>query len=298
MSRADDLAELERGLAAMRGLNNIPITADKVLSAHETGMLLVDASSGAVTVTLPPANRLMDIRIQRIDNSANRLVVQAAGSEAVRFHTHLRQAGYGFFVLLGAGDYWHLRSDGEGAWRLLDRQDGTPLGRLVFESTTAFSPGGWGALNGALLNRADWPWLWDHAQASGMLATEATRVGREGGWTSGDGATTFRSPDGRGEFLRVLDEARGVDSARTAGSSQIGSYLPGDNNLNDEIIYVHDSTDKAGLGWEPFMGAPAAGTVRYSPTQSGSTPNPAPLSSHSGAARPRNIAYPARIKMI
>lgn len=37
---------------------------------------------------------------------------------------------------------------------------------------------------------------------------------------AGDGATTFNVPDLRGEFLRGLDQGRGVDSGRTVGSRQ------------------------------------------------------------------------------
>ncbi|WP_339433078.1 phage tail protein [Pseudomonas sp. EA_65y_Pfl2_P78] len=105
-----------------------------------------------------------------------------------------------------------------------------------------------------------------------------------------EGAGNFRLPESRGEFLRGWDHGRGVDPGRAIGSAQIGSYLPGDNNIADEIIYVHDSTDKAGLGWDAFTGNPAAGTVRYSGTMTGTTPNPNPIGSHGGAARPRNLA--------
>ncbi|RMP06856.1 hypothetical protein ALQ30_200048 [Pseudomonas syringae pv. persicae] len=58
-----------------------------------------------------------------------------------------------------------------------------------------------------------------------MVYTEAARSGKEGGWTIGDGALTFRGPEGRGEFLRVLDEPRGVDTSRVAGSWQDGTWL-------------------------------------------------------------------------
>ncbi|MBV4524385.1 phage tail protein [Pseudomonas sp. SWRI74] len=298
MSRADDLADIESGLLAMRGLNNAVITAAKVLTNDETGFLLVDATAAGFTLTLPPANRAMDVRVQRVDNGGNRLVIQAAGAERILFHTHLSPTGYPFFVLMGAGDFWHLRSDSNGSWRVLDRLDATPLGRPVFETTTAFQPGGWAAHNGFIYNRAEWPWVWDHAQASGMLTTEALRAGKEGMWTQGDGASTFRSPEGRGEFMRMLDESRGIDAARVAGSAQIGSFLPGDNNAADEVIYVHTSGDKAGLGWDTFTGAPASGSVRYMSASGISTADPTPISLHGGAARPRNIAYPGRIKLI
>lgn len=105
-----------------------------------------------------------------------------------------------------------------------------------------------------------------------------------------EGAGNFRLPESRGEFLRGWDHGRGVDAGRTIGSAQIGSYLPGDNNASDEIIYVHNASDKAGLGWDTFAGAPAAGVVRYHTVINESVPDPTPISLHSGAARPRNVA--------
>lgn len=104
------------------------------------------------------------------------------------------------------------------------------------------------------------------------------------------GTTSATLPDLRGEFLRGWDNGRGVDTGRAIRTAQIGSYLPGDNNLADEIVYVHNALDKASLGWDVFTGSPAAGTVRYTNTQSGTAANPNPLSDHGGAARPRNVS--------
>src|SRR5690606_30668780 len=161
----------------------------------------------------------------------------------------LRAEGYPFLVLMGAGDYWHLRSDGAGSWWPVSRLDDTPLGRPVFETTMLFNPGGYGALSGAVLSRAEWPWLFDHAQQSGMLTTEAARAGKEGGWTSGDGVATFRGPEGRGEFLRGLDEARGVDAGRVAGSSQ----------ASQNLLHGHGaSAGSAGAHTHPVSGTAAA----------------------------------------
>ncbi|NWA11915.1 phage tail protein [Pseudomonas gingeri] len=297
MSRADDLADIESGLLAMRGRNNVAITAAKALKASETGFLLIDATAAGFTVTLPPANRIMDVRVQRVDNSGNRLVIQAYGAEKVLFHTHLRPEGYPFFVLMGAGDFWHLRSDANGAWRVLDRLDATPLGRPVFETTTAFQPGGWGAHNGFVYNRSEWPWVWDHAQASGMLTTEALRSGNEGSWTSGDGVSTFRSPDGRGEFLRLLDEARGVDISRLAGSNQVDAFKS--HNANLTALW----TD--GLEKKVYMGGTAGVTnsyvvaASYTPAQNGAASGLLYAKAEGGVeTRPRNIAYPGRLKLI
>lgn len=211
-------AKTERGMFS--------IATSQTLTVNHMGLVNADATSGDREVTLPASDAalgIQDVMLRRVDNSANKLTIKAAGTDKVKFHTHLSAAGYGFFYLMGAGDWWHLRSDGVGGWYVLGRLDSTPLGRPTFETTIAFPPGGNGPLAGVLYNRADWPWLWDHAQASGMLTTEGLRAGLEGCWTSGDGSLTFRGPDVRGEFLRALDEKRGVEKDVIYGNLTIGS---------------------------------------------------------------------------
>ncbi|MFL1513741.1 MULTISPECIES: phage tail protein [Pseudomonas] len=285
------------------------IAASKMLTPEELGLVLIDASPGAATVVLPPANLAMGVRdviVRRVDNSGSRLVVQADGTDRIRFHTHLSAVGYPFLVLMGGGDWWHLRSDGVGSWWPVGRLDGSALGRQVFETTLQINPGGYGALNGNVLVRSEWPWLWDHAQASGALTTEAARGGREGGWTTADGALNFRLPEVRGEFLRVLDESRGLDPARALGSNQLHSlqkhnhFLPtGTTSSVSPASSIPDGI------WD------VGHDVNYSPT--GTTiattyPNPAfnagadvdigTIGTFTTETRPRNIAYPGRIKLI
>ncbi|WP_347506289.1 phage tail protein [Pseudomonas anguilliseptica] len=284
------------------------IAADTTLTAANRGLVLIDAAAGNRTITLPLADAglgVMDILLRRVDNSGNRLKVQASGANKIKFHTHLNAAGYAFLYLMGAGDWWHLRSDGAGNWWPVGRHDSDALGRPVFETTTMVSPGGWGVFAGSLFNRADWPWLWDHGQQSGMLTTEAARVGMEGGWTSGDGATTFRGPEGRGEFLRIVDVGRGVDPNRIAGSSQLGSVLPVDAT-GIESPYVANFTSQAVPGGDGPLVAARTG-LDYEPNGLSKYPGHAVVwisgtaattgFAH-GVTRPRNIAYPGRIKLI
>lgn len=307
MSRANDLAAMESGLLAMRGLNNAAITASKALTADETGVVLVDATAGNVTITLPAAARSMDVRVQRVDNTGNRLVVQAAGAERIKAHTHLRPAGYSFIVLMGAGDFWHLRSDGAGTWLPLDRLDAGALGRPVFETTTAISPGGWGEPNGSLLKRAEWPWLWDHAQLSGLLVTEALRAGMEGAWTSGDGVTTFRTPELRGEFLRSLDEGRGLDAGRTGGSRQKGSVVAADTGTGYGVwcpgmpaANLTAAQAQTVAGFDPIIASEYTGVRLDGVGSSDFDPLPGQAGAWAvaGVSRPRNIALPVRMKLI
>jgi len=257
------------------------LSADTVLTFSQRGLVLIDASAGFRAITLPASNAdlgVTDFIVRRVDNSGYSLVVQASGTDKIKFHTHLNAAGYPFLVLMGAGDWWHLRSDGSGGWWPVGRFDGTPLGRPVFETTTVFNPGGYGPLSGGLLIRASWPWLWDHAQQSGMLTTEAFREYLIGGWTTGDDATTFRCPDARGKFFRTHDESAGIDPGRVAGSYKL-------DELKEHAHYV----GSGGYGTQAMGG----GSITYATWAGGST-------GVAGGSEtvPKNIAYPGRMKMI
>ncbi len=258
------------------------VAGDKALTAADRGLVVVDASAQASTLTLPTSNAalgVIDYVIRRADNGGNRLVVQASGTDRIKFHTHLNVNGYPFFVLMGAGDWWHLRSDGAGGWIPIGRLDPMAVGRPVMETTTAFPPGGYGTINGRVLIRAEWPWLWDHAQQSGMLTTEAARVGMEGGWTSGDGVSTFRAPEIRGRFPRFLSEGATIDPNRAAGSTQ----------ASQNLRHTH-TTNAYGLGQGALVGGSSSYVLYYTGGLSGDNGG--------DEARPLNVAYPGRIKLI
>jgi phage-related tail fiber protein len=289
--------------AAIKAALSVPVVqvaATKALVANDLG--LVDSTAGATNITLPESNAALGVRdvvIRRVDNGGNRLTVMAAGADKIKFHTHLSASGYPFFVLMGGGDWWRLRSDGVGGWWPVGRYDNTPLGRPNLETTTAISPGGWGLYHGLIYNRAEWPWLWDHAQASGMLTTEALRAGNEGKWTSGDGALTFRTPEGRGEFMRFLDEGRGVDAGRVAGSWQKGTQVGADTTGSADGFFMLGLGAVAATPIASF-GIDAANMADYPPQAtaiSGATTS-VPSATIFGSTRPRNSAYPGRIKMI
>ena len=149
---------------------------------------------------------------------------------------------------------------------------GLPTGALMYFPATT-PPSGWLKRNGALLSRTTYAALWAYAQGSGNLAANdgAWQVGQ---FSPGDGSTTFRIPDGRGEFERGWDDGRGVDAGRVLGSAQ----------ADDFKSHSHSSVSASGLGQG------AGGGVQYV-VQGGTT----------GAAggvetRPRNIALLACIK--
>ncbi|MEO3725778.1 phage tail protein [Pseudomonas syringae] len=345
---------VDRQISASKAFTTV--SSSRTLKPNEMGFILIDASKSALSVQLPAADATLgkrEVVVHRKDNSINRLVVSAKGKDKLKFHTHLNPAGYPFLVLMGAGDWWHLRSDGKGSWWPVGRFDSTTLGRPVFETTTVFSPGGYGAMNGQLLNREDWPWLWDHAQQSGMLYPEKQQY-LEGTWTFGDQKSTFRIPEARGEFFRVLDEDRRVDKSTLKGITQRGSSVisnisgrtrvkvgmtleGGDFPNGTAIVSVSDSqivashasqTDGAGEwqvvgriagSWSPdtferhthsisfgsgkgdrvaLLSTPASSVAQLNPVVASNTSPPYIGQVGHQETRPRNIAYPARIKMI
>lgn len=81
------------------------------------------------------------------------------------------------------------------------------------------APAGFIKANGALLSRTTYADLWAFAQASGNLAA-SDGVWEVGQFSPGDGSTTFRIPDLRGEHVRGWDDGRGVDSGRSIGTAQ------------------------------------------------------------------------------
>jgi microcystin-dependent protein len=100
----------------------------------------------------------------------------------------------------------------------------------MFPATTA--PAGYIKANGALLSRASYPALYAYALASGNI------VANDAAWSSGqfspgDGSTTFRIPDVRGQHLRGFDDGRGVDAGRAIGSYQSDQLLVHGHGVTD-----------------------------------------------------------------
>ena len=83
-----------------------------------------------------------------------------------------------------------------------------PAGSLIYYAGSV-APAGYLEANGALLSRTTYAALF---AAIGII------------YNAGDGSTTFGLPDLRGEFIRGLDNGRGVDAGRVLGSSQSDEF--------------------------------------------------------------------------
>lgn len=264
------------------------IDSDTSLSIDQAGVVLIDASGGDITVTLPSVEDNVGYNLKRIDNSTNQVKVVTSGLDKIRYNLDVNSNGYSLFYLMGAGDFWEIAADGTGNWWPLNRKDNNPIGRTFFDTSIITPIGGYLLANGTELLRTDYPFLWDYAQKSGLLVDDSERGGFEGCWTKGDGAATFRIPDLRGEFLRALDNGRGIDitteiieevettNERQAGSWQVDEFKshvhPNQQTINSIVAYP---------------GSIAAGSVEGFTGETGGS-----------ETRPRNIAYPLYIKII
>jgi microcystin-dependent protein len=149
---------------------------------------------------------------------------------------------------------------------------------------TSSAPTGYLKANGAAVSRTTY---------AALFAAIGTAAG------AGDGATTFNVPDLRGEFVRGLDDGRGVDSARVLASAQAGQNLSHTHTTDSQGAHTH-TVPTALAGQSGSTAAPqriwdsAAGTA--------ATTSSAGAHTHTAAAaggteaRPRNVALLACIK--
>ena len=138
------------------------------------------------------------------------------------------------------------------------------IGQVIF-TAGANAPSGFLKCNGQLISRTTY---------ASLFAVVGTTYG------AGDGSTTFAVPDLRGEFIRCLDDGRGVDPGRLIGSSQAD-----DNKSHAHMQRVAYGGAGSNLG--PVQSATANFAAESPTTNTGV--------SGGTEARPRNVALLACI---
>jgi phage-related tail fiber protein len=104
----------------------------------------------------------------------------------------------------------------------------------------------------------------------------------------GDGSTTFNLPELRGEFIRVLDDGRGVDSGRVVGSAQAQQLVQHQHNA--------DSGTNGFYSDAPGLGIINTGGSTLNIYRSAWTGNVTAGPAVGAETRPRNVAMYAVIK--
>lgn len=191
---------------------------------------------------------------------------------------------------------WILAQDGSGSGidaDLLDGQHGsyyadipsrlgyTPMpsnaGEVAFFARAA-APAGWLKCDGSAVSRTTY---------ADLFAVIGTNYG------AGNGVTTFNLPDARGEFIRGLDDGRGVDVGRTLGSAQADSIEAHDHFVTSNGLSTLTPTSDNYLSGTSNAG----GDTEYILKGTNTVPNVAKTSPTGGAeTRPRNLAFLCCIK--
>ena len=173
------------------------------------------------------------------------------------------------------------------------------VGTVAFFARSS-APTGWLKCNGAAISRTDYADLFDSIGTT---------------YGTGDGSTTFNLPDLRGEFVRCLDDGRGVDKFVTyIGSNSGGGYV---NRTLDNSVQTHATANIWGelhinvARGESYAGYAFYETDRYAAEEAGSYRNSSSFyfsssrytnatadedSVFGGETRPRNVALLACIK--
>lgn len=152
------------------------------------------------------------------------------------------------------------------------------------------APTGWLKANGAAVSRTAY---------SDLFAAIGTVFG------AGDGFNTFNVPDLRGEFLRGVDDGRGVDVGRAFGSRQTDDNKAHSHTASSGTAGEHSHSQTTGQYNEDGNGNPWAsgdpnrqeGSLTWSTGSAGSHSHTITVQSSGGSeSRPRNVALLACIK--
>lgn len=154
-----------------------------------------------------------------------------------------------------------------------------PVGTVKFGYFSAAEPG-FLLMQGQLVSRAAYPRLYAAMSARGFVIADGFwTAGQKGMFSDGDGTTTFRLPDLRGEFIRVADMGRGVDVGRLVGTWQDEAFK----------AHAHEMGSESG-----------GGSNLATPVDSGGVDETAVggLTSQAGGTetRPRNVALTACVR--
>lgn len=257
---------------AMRGFNDFTfVQASKTLTVDDVTQKIViingngtsqtynlplDLTAG-VTVTIMAYNVTKQVTI----NSQGTNDIVLAGNERQKIYL-----GDGETVsFVWTGDHWFLYSHDTQILTV-----GLPTYGYSQKPNTVIA-------NGQLLNRTDFPRLWEYVQSIGVSLVDDytwnSIAGFKGFFSTGNNATTFRVPDLRSMFIRGIDLGAGVDFGRL-------TEAPGGYEADELKAHTHSYT-------KPFDNGSASGNAISHPD--GPLVNAQTGSTGGAETRPKNI---------
>lgn len=190
----------------------------------------------------------------------------------------------GFFqsLLASAGIAPNGSVDAVGASQFFDallaviRQTSPIPAGIVGQFAMNNAPAGWLKANGQAVSRTTY---------AGLFSAIGTTYG------PGNGSTTFNVPDLRAEFVRGLDDGRGVDAGRALGSPQAGSLVAYDPTVaSPALAGLHTTGSDALIRSDLGLDIPPVGVYPKADVVTGTPTATYQVSEAAGVARPRNVA--------
>lgn len=176
----------------------------------------------------------------------------------------------------------------------IETQSQFPAGTVAYFPMSS-APTGWLKCNGSTISRSSYP---------DLFAAIGTAYG------AGNGSTTFKIPDYRGEFIRSWDDSRGIDTTTTSNTSRsLNSYQKGSINAWNQpesenyFGYMKCAPDNTLKKGQDILGYDTAHDSYSGSTTGHDTAGPTNTTSWwtangwgAGVTRPRNFALLACIK--
>lgn len=208
-----NMAALQAAGLHFQGKMGVGISGNVTLGLEHAGHWFEVKKAGAI-VGLPSVAALPSGLLTYTFKSLVDWTLQAAAGETISAvggvvkNTLVVKAGESLTVVCnGSGQPWYVVIAGFSLATLdtlLAARGSTSPGKLAYFAM-ATAPSGWLKANGAAVSRTTYAALF-------------SAIGTTHG--AGDGTKTFNLPDRRGEFLRGLDDGRGVDPGRAIGTWQ------------------------------------------------------------------------------
>lgn len=227
------------------------LSATTGLTKAQCGLVLVNATAGAVIVTLPAANAVLggvEIVLRRTDATSNTLTIASAGADKIMLDTTSSAAGQASTELLFSGDYLRLRSDGAGKWWCVGQAQLPPSLASVI---TKYSVAGVYTYTVPALFR------------SGRRRARITVTGGGGGGSHAESTIAAGGGGGGGAMGFKVADLAGVSSLTvTIGAGGAGGAAGGSGNLGSNggttSVGTLISATGGGGGSNPSAGATGA----------------------------------------
>lgn len=244
MNRASIMALLDTVLLRSLRIGVDPIVASAVLTVDQLGDVVVDATAGPITVTLPSSSaalRGVEVTLRRKDMTSNVLSIIAPGTDKI-FLPGAAADGIPATELIFSGDYLTLRADGVGRWWCVGQPQLPPS---ISSIISRFSTAGIQTYVVPAVFR------------SGRRRASVTVVGGGGGGAHAESATVGGGGGGGGGRGRRAVDLYGIasvvvtiGSGGLGGTSTVSAGKPGATSSFGEYI----STTGGGGGSTPTGG--------------------------------------------